>query len=279
MLEKNWAGAASRLEPLLAEMDFSWSRDVWRIAGECHFQLLDFEKALQELQFALSDKFEKKFEDPAVYIRWGHVLLLKKRWPKARDAFLRSIHSKPTAEAWSGVGYAAYQSQELRECYEALREANLLDNERSDVWAQLCLVHLRADSTKLADNCFRECVKFQPESDELLLEISNECVRREVLPEIAETAARFALQLRDSGQGHASLAEAFAKKGEAEKGVLEAQIAIRLLPDRPDERKAIFERALKWAEDLGDAARTESVHAVQRLADQHEVERFQSQSP
>ena len=37
----------------------------------------------------------------------------RKRWPKARDAFLRSIHCKPTAEAWSGVGYAAYQSQEL----------------------------------------------------------------------------------------------------------------------------------------------------------------------
>ena len=43
-----------------------------------------------------------------------------------------------------------------------------------------------------------------------------------MLPEVAETAARIALQLRDSGQGHASLAEAFAKRGEAEKGVLEA---------------------------------------------------------
>lgn len=276
MLDKNWAAAATRLEPFLADGKNA-SREVWRLAGECHFQLQDFEKALQELQYALS--FEKKFEDPAVYIRWGHVLLLKKRWPKARDAFLRSIHCRPTAEAWSGVGYATYQSQELRECYEALREANLLDNERSDVWAQLCLVHLRFESTDLADNCFRQCVKFEPESDELLLDIASECVRRDVLPEVAETAARLALQLRDSGQGHASLAEAFAKRGEPEKGVLEAQIAIRLLPDRPDERKAIFERALKWAEDLGDAALAESLHAVQRLADQQEVERAQSQSP
>jgi tetratricopeptide (TPR) repeat protein len=280
MLEKDWAAAAARLEPLLENNGgANASREVWRLAGECHFQLLDFEKALQELQYALSDKFEKKFEDPAVYIRWGHVLLLKKRWPKARDAFLKSIHAKPTAEAWSGVGYAAYQSQELRECYEAVREANLLDNERSDVWAQLCLVHLRFDSTDLADNCFRQCVKFEPESDELLLDIAKECVQRDVLPEVAETASRLALQLRDSGQGHASLAEAFAKRGEAEKGVLEAQIAIRLLPDRPDERKSIFERALKWAEDLGDATLAESLHAVQRLADQQEVERAQGHSP
>jgi len=278
MLDKNWAGAAARLEPVLAENGGAGaSREVWRLAGECHFQLQDFEKALHELQYALS--FEKKFEDPAVYIRWGHVLLLKKRWPKARDAFLRSIHCKPTAEAWSGVGYAAYQSQELRECYEGLREANLLDNERSDVWAQLCLVHLRFESFNLADNCFRQCVKFEPESDSLLLEIANECIQRDVLPEVAEIAARLALQLRDSGQAHASLAEAFAKRGESEKGVLEAQIAIRLLPDRPDDRKAIFERALKWAEDIGDHTLAESLHAVQRLADQQEVERAQSQSP
>merc|ERR1719440_1874148 len=163
MLDKDWSAAAARLEPLLAvNKGAGASRDVWRLAGECHFQLQDFEKALQELQY-VSSNFEKKCDDPAVYIRWGHVLLLKKRWPKARDAFLRSIHSKPTAEAWSGVGYAAYQSQELRECYEALREANLLDNERADVWAQLCLVHLRFESTSLADQCFSECVKFKPE--------------------------------------------------------------------------------------------------------------------
>jgi tetratricopeptide (TPR) repeat protein len=278
MLDKNWAGASARLEPVLERNGGQdASRDVWRLAGECHFQLQDFEKALHQLQYALS--FENKFEDPFVYIRWGHVLLLKKRWPKAKDAFLRSIHCKPTAEAWSGVGYAAYQSQELRECYEALREANLLDNERSDVWAQLCLVHLRFDSTDLADHCFRQCVKYNPESDELLLDIANECVRRDVLPEVAEAAARLALTLRDSGQGHSSLADAFVKRGDSEKGVLEAQIAIRLLPDRPEDRKAIFERALKWVEDLGDTALAESLHAVQRLADQQEVERSQSQSP
>lgn len=273
MLEKNWAAAAARLGPVLGA---NVSREVLRLAGECHFQLQDFEKALQELQTVSG---VADCSDPAVHIRFGHVLLLKKRWPKAREAFLRSIRCKPTAEAWSGVAYAAYQAQELRECYEALREANLLDNERSDVWSQLCLIHLRFETNDIADHCFRQCVKFEPESDELLLEIANECVRRDVLPEVAETAARLALQLRDSGQGHASLAEAFAKRGESEKGVLEAQIAIRLLPDRPDERKAIFERALKWAEDLGDPALAESLHAVQRLADQQEVERTHSHTP
>ena len=64
------------------------------------------------------------------------------------------------AQAWSGVAYAEFRSDELSTCYEAraidawgpredmlgstlqqaLCEANLLDNERTDVWALLCLV-------------------------------------------------------------------------------------------------------------------------------------------
>jgi len=223
-------------------------------------------KALQELQYAIVS-FEKKFEDPAVYIRWGHVLLAKKRWPKAKDAFLRSIHYRPTAEAWFGVGYAAYQAQELKDAYEALREAKLLDNERFDIWAQLCLVNLRLDTTELTEHCFRQCIKFEPQSEDVLLEISNECRARDVLPTISEAAARRALQLRDSWQGHASLAEAFAKRGEVEKAVLESQVAIRMGPDSSEQRKALLDRAMKWAEDLGDMSLVESVRATQPTSD------------
>lgn len=278
MLDKNWEAAAARLQPLLTNQGgAAASYEVWRLAGECHFQLTDTDKALHELQKALS--FEKGLDDPFVFIRFGHVLLLKKRWLKARDAFLQSIHCKPTAEAWSGVGYAAQQSQEHRECYEALREANLLDNERTDVWAQLCLIHLRYQSTDLAVHCFRQCVKFEPDSDEMLLDIAGECIRRDILPEVAAAAAQLACQLRESGQGHSLIAEAFAKGGELEKGVYEAQVAIRQLADRPDERKVILERALKWAEELGDATLADSLNDVQRSADQQEAERAQSRSP
>jgi tetratricopeptide (TPR) repeat protein len=279
MLERNWVAAAASLEPIIGKKGKSASPDAWRLSGEVHFQLQDFEKALHELQYYCTLSMEKRSDDPAAYIRFGSVLLLKKRWPKAKDAYLRSIHCRPTAEAWSGVARAAYQSQELRECYEALREANLLDNERSDVWAQLCLVNLRFESTELANHCFKQCVKFEPDSDELLLDIANECIRRDTLPEVAETAARLALQIRDTFQSHSALAEAFAKRGEAEKAILEAQIAIRLSLDQGDQRKFIFEKALKWAEDLGDPALRESLHAVHRLAEQQEAERVPPPSP
>merc|ERR1712151_1115087 len=118
------------------------------------------------LQHAMS--FEKKFDDAAVYIRLGSVLLVKKRWKQAKDQFLRSIHYQATAEAWSGVGYAEYRSDELQMCYEALREANLLDNERPDVWAQLALTHLRLENMEAADQCFRQCLAHKPQCDDLL---------------------------------------------------------------------------------------------------------------
>jgi len=268
-LDRDFASAVSRLEPLLAGADAS--QEAWRLAGECYVQLQDFDKALQALQYALS--FERKFEDPAVYIALGHVLMAKKRWKQARDAFLRSIHYRPTAEAWSGVAYAEYRGEELQNCYEALREASLLDNSRSDVWAQLALVHLRFENWELAEQCFRRCADCKPDSDELLLEIAVECTRREKLPQIAEAVARLALQIRDSGQGHAALADAFSRQGQTEKAVLEAQVAVRLLPDQPDQRKAIFERALKWAEDLDDLTLTEALHVAMKFAAQQEAAR------
>lgn len=211
--------------------------------------------------------FEKKFDDAAVYIRLGHVLLLKKRWRHARDAFLRSIQFLPTAEAWGGVAHAEFRSEELQMCYEALCEANLLDNERADVWAQLSLVHLRFENWDSADYCFRQCLNYNPGCDELLLELAAEYIRCERNPAASEAAARRSLDLRDSGQGHGVLAEAFARQGMPEKGILEAQIGVRLLVDQPDQRRAIYEKALKWCDELGDAPLAEALHAVQKLAD------------
>merc|ERR1712083_696831 len=183
------------------------------------------------------------------YIRLGSVLLVKKRWKQAKDQFLRSIHYQATAEAWSGVAYAEYRSDELQMCYEALCEANLLDNERSDVWAQLTLVHIRLENWESAEHSFRQCLAHKPDCDELLLEVAAECTRRERQHAFAEEAARQALQIRDSGQGHSILADALAVQGQAEKAVLEAQVALRLLSEHPDQRRPVFEKALKLCEE------------------------------
>lgn len=267
-LERDYAAALARLEPLLArrEGDAEASREACRLAGDCHYFLQDYDRALQVVNKALA--FENQFEDPAFYIRYGHVLLQKKRWKQARDAFLRSIAFMPTAEAWFGVAYAEYRSDELSTCLEALSEANLLDHERPDVWAQLSLVHLRLENYENADKCFTRCLAGDPDCDDLLLEVSAEFVRREKTPALAEAAARRALSIRDSGHGHAALADALAAQDQVAQAVAEATAAVERLVDLPEPRKQLFERAARWCEALPGSPLVEELQAAQRLADQ-----------
>jgi tetratricopeptide (TPR) repeat protein len=275
-LDHDYAAALARLEQLIASPvsqdggPTQASQEAWRLQGECLFQLGDMDRALHSLNTAMS--FEKKFEEPAVFIRLGSVLVAKKRWKQAREAYLRSIQLLPTAEAWGGVAYAEYRSDELQMCYEALCEANLLDNERPDVWALLTLVHLRLENFMQADHSFRQCLKLNPDCEELLLEVASEYAKGASgqcqHSAFAEVSARKAMSLRDSGQSHCSLAEALFVQGQVEHAVLEAQVAMKLLIDQPETRKAMFDRALRWCEELGDVAITEALHAVQQRCDQ-----------
>eukprot|EP00929_Paragymnodinium_shiwhaense_P000240 TRINITY_DN100492_c0_g1_i1.p1 TRINITY_DN100492_c0_g1~~TRINITY_DN100492_c0_g1_i1.p1 ORF type:complete len:1136 (-),score=353.18 TRINITY_DN100492_c0_g1_i1:226-3633(-) len=262
MLEGDYTAAASRLEQVIAAGNAS--RDAWRLAGDCHFHLQDYERALQVLQTSLS---MGKVEDPVGYIRLGHVLLQKKRWKQARDAFLKAIGWQPTAEAWCGVGYAEYRSEELQTSYEALCEAVLLDGERADLWAQLALVHIKMETFEKVDGCMAQCLSRQADCDELLLEVAAEMAKHgERFATTVEACARRALEVKNSGQAHATLADALAARGQVEEAVREAQMAIRLLVDWPDLRKGVYERALKWAESW-DASQVENLHALQKQAD------------
>ncbi|CAJ1446567.1 unnamed protein product [Effrenium voratum] len=258
--DREFTAAVQRLEPFLS----TGSREVWKLAGECYLQMQDFDKALQALQSALSESEE----DPAIHIRLGSVLLVKKRWNQARDSFLRSIQIKPTAEAWSGVAYSEFKSEALRPCYEALCEANLLDNERCDVWALLCLVHLRTSNWDAADHACRQCLSLQPECEDLLLEVAMEFNRKDRQPSLAEACVRVALECRDSGQGHGVLADILAQMGQAEASVLQAQVALKMLVEQPDLRKAIFGKALKLCQDMDDQPLTEALHACQKMAEE-----------
>lgn len=260
-LDRNYRAALSRLEPFLATG--AASHEAWMLAGECYLQLQDFDQALQALQMAVSG-----LEDPALYIRLGSVLLVKKRWKQARDTFLRSIQFKPTAEAWSGVAYAELRSDALGPSYEALCEANLLDNERCDVWALLCLVHLRTENWDAADQACRQCLSLTPQCDDLLVEVATELHRKDRQLSLAEACTRVALEVKDSGQGDGVLADVLASMGKAEASVLESQTALKTLVEQPDLRKVIFGKALKICQELDDKPLTEALHACQKLAEE-----------
>merc|ERR1712048_1117729 len=182
------------------------------------------------------------------------------------DAFLRSINLKPTAEAWSGVGYAEYRSEENQRAYEALCEANLLDNGKSDIWAQLSLVHLRLGNWALADHCFHQLLECELEGEEYLLEVSREYVRHEQNPAIAEIAARRAVQIKTSGQGYGALADSLAQQGRHEEAVKESIFAMKLLAEFPEAQFALFERAQQWCKEVGDPSLSKSLGAAYKEA-------------
>lgn len=152
---------------------------------------------------------------------------------------------------------------------KVLCEAYWLDNDRCDVWAFLTLIHLRKENWELSDACFRKTMEFAEESgDELLLEIAIEymAAQRVGNSELAEVAARMALKLRETGQGHEVLADALAQQELYEKGVLECSVAIRLLYDNPKQRERIVNKAIEWAEILNDPPLAESIHISEKLA-------------
>lgn len=300
MIRRNWLAAIDKLTAAttsntgpMHEASKEELAEAYRDLCECQFQVERFDDAFQSASNAtqlvpgLSGVGTAAFAKEAspllreelakVYIRLGSVLLLKKRWKPAKDALLRSVDFKSTAEAWAGVAFAEYRSDETiagsHACYEALMEAKLIDEERSDIWAQLTLLHCRLGSQETADSCFKQCMLNNPTNDELLLEIGMAYLRLGFSAPVAESAARKALSIRDTGRAHDVLGDALARQDLYERAILELQVAIRMLWDSPDVRQVIFEKALNWCEAMRDAPLAESVHIAQRLADQ----RFQQQ--
>lgn len=268
-MDGDLCAAVERLKPLLDSNQAS--REAWRLAGECYARLHEPEKALQTLQQAVS--FEKQFEDAAVYIGLGSVLLTKKRWKQARDAFLRSIQYQATAEAWSGVGLAEYNGGDLQLAYEALCEANLQDNRRPKVWAQLCLLHLRLENWESADDSIRQCLKLVPDCEEALQQVASEYVRLQRQPAFAEAAARAALAMRESGQARGVLSEALGQQGRVEESVEASQAAIELLAHQPDVRGAVLAKALKLCEAVARPDLQGVLLEAQKAADLQYAER------
>mmetsp|Transcript_7316 Transcript_7316/g.16568 ORF Transcript_7316/g.16568 Transcript_7316/m.16568 type:complete len:1027 (-) Transcript_7316:45-3125(-) len=275
IVERDYEAAAKRAArittDLAAQADPLMVEAAWTLQGQCHHQLGDMERAIQCLESALA--VGRKITDPAFYIRLGTVLVSERRWPQAREAYLKSIQLLPTAEAWSGVGYAEYRSDELQMCYEALREANLLDGERSDVWTMLALFHLRTECWEQATHCFQQCVRLKADCAELLCELGTEFAKASSargdrdFAAFAAVAARAALDVTDTAAGHAAMAEAHAAQGSIEQATQEAMLAMEAHRDE-DARKAIYERAVQWCEDNHKQELAEALHDLyQRLID------------
>jgi len=273
-MDRDHAGALERLKPLLDSGQAS--QDAWRLGGECYVHLKEVDKALPLLQKAVS--FEKQFEDAAFHITLGGVLLAKKRWKQARESFVRSLQCRATAEAWLGVAYAEHYGGDLQLAHEALCEANLLDDQRPKVWAQLCLLHLRLESWDSADDSCRRCLQLRPDSDceVALQEVATEYVRLQRQPALAEAAARRALEIRESGPSLGALADALGQQGRVEEAVGVAEAALEQLVHQRDARGTLVGKVLKLCEAAGRPDLQARLQEAQRSADDQHAERASS---
>jgi uncharacterized protein HemY len=63
-----------------------------------------------------------------VLLRLGGIYLVSEDFDLARDVFMRSCATNPSANAWFGLGVSCYRLGELVEAEDALAEANMYDN-------------------------------------------------------------------------------------------------------------------------------------------------------
>jgi len=247
--------------------NFSYDFERIRLLGEGYFQSRQYGKATEALSQAAQPDIIERY--PHILMRLGHCHLLNKQWDVANEYFLQSLRKETTAEAWVGIAFASYRSERFDLAYEALREALWLDRGRCDVWAFLTLLHIRNRNDTLLDICFRETLSLAgQEGDELLLEIAVELLKStnaEVAVH-AENAAKTALKIRETGQGHEVLADCYAMQGLYEKASLTAGQAVRLLYDKPRHRDRIVSKATYWAELVNDPPLAEAVHISEKLA-------------
>lgn len=93
--------------------------------------------------FTKATQFIKPCQDPDVFVSLGSVYLEKEDWPKAKQYFERAVELSPSAASWYGSAVAAYRLEMYESAYMAFGEANLLDTERTVIWAFLCACSLR----------------------------------------------------------------------------------------------------------------------------------------
>ena len=93
-----------------------------RLLGEAKFHLSKFEEA-NELLLTVERRGPPTLFAPTLYLRLGTTFLVLSKWKEASGFFLKSVREQGGfAEAWVGLAFAAYRSDDIERAYEALQE-------------------------------------------------------------------------------------------------------------------------------------------------------------
>merc|ERR1719281_218978 len=240
------------------------------LQGKCYRALGMNPEAVGAWEKAIG--FLEPCTDPDVFVSLGTVHLEHHHWPLAKKYFERALELQQSAASWYGSGVAAYRLGEYEQAYMALGEANLLDTERTVVWAFLCASALRLRKPTVALQAARYVLNDRDDAptrfgDEAAWPTTWKDLFHDIaegfldvrLPKPAAKAANLALALAgDHPEPYLYLAKARAMDGDPARAIGELEVAIGLGYDR--------EEKYDYQEVGGQiAAEAHDVHLQQRI--------------
>merc|ERR1719353_1212885 len=240
------------------------------LQGKCFRALGMNPEAVAAWEKAIS--FLEPCTDPDVFVSLGTVHLEHMHWPLAKKYFERALELRASAASWYGCGVAAYRLRDYENAYMAFGEANMLDTERTVVWAFLCASSLRLQRPTIALQASRYVLN---DHDDAPMQFGSEAAWpttwKDLFHDLAEgfldvkqpkpaaKAARLALALAgDHPEPYVFLAKSRALDGDPARACAELEVAIGLAYDR--EEKYDYQ-------EVGGiiAAQSHDIHLQQRI--------------
>jgi tetratricopeptide (TPR) repeat protein len=276
MRQRDWPKARSMAKDLVYakyvdDDGAHTSPQLWADYAECLYWLGEDPapaavKVIDTVESLLPPEFVEP-PSPVPGCRAGFSFMDRGDLRESMRQFQVSIRVEPTAIAWYGLAMAAYRSGEDAVSFEALTECTLRNSDHPETFALLALWHCRAGTIELAKHAFVTMMEKPATPDlDLLIEVGWAMLGAYV--PFAFAAGRRALSLRDEGQGHFLLGEAWVADGQPAQGVLEMAIAVGMFWEDTDTRQKVYDRALEVCEALQDAPLRESVNFSMRKADE-----------
>uniref|UniRef100_A0A4W5MZY8 Cilia and flagella associated protein 70 n=1 Tax=Hucho hucho TaxID=62062 RepID=A0A4W5MZY8_9TELE len=168
LLRAEYGSAESSLKEALN--DSFQDPDVWVLFGHIHHLTGEFGKA-QECYERTLDFVTDATDTHPIYLRLGSIYLQEGEFQRAKTTYLRACKSSPSCLTWLGLGIACYRLGELTEAEDALTEANILNNGNAEVWGYLSLVCLQTGRRPEAEQSYKYALKLNLQKEAVLHEI------------------------------------------------------------------------------------------------------------
>ncbi|CAD7939803.1 unnamed protein product [Amoebophrya sp. A120] len=252
MLQQSFGKARKALKNLIESVT-DRNSEAWILLGECEFRLNSlapsreaFEKALTFLQTGAN-------EDPVLLLRLGRIYLEAGLYAEGSAMYQRSLAVFPSSQAWLMAGVcwlklAETDASASEKGLLCLRESNLRDGTRPEIWAWLGMAAMRTGKVGLA----KQAINFAALPDSITGELVTIKTAAELVEltlaygtEYTEEAGFLARKILERG-----LAQEEDEEGNNKSKEQAADVALQLQPDEEGQFHfllgQVYQRAKNW---------------------------------